>query len=94
MRPQWCMGTIGAVSDFTERQQRELWARARRMLGEIEHLAPLIRENLDSGLPSGVDEYLRSPYILHVLDQATDLVTNAQSVMHDLERIHWIEEIP
>jgi hypothetical protein len=87
------MSTIGAVSDFVRNRQRTLWARALRQLAELEIQARLLRENLEPGLDS-LEEYQRPMMTTHVLDLSTDLLSYAQRVATDLERISWMEEIP
>lgn len=79
------------MNELAGSKQRERWARARRQLGEVEHLAGLLRENLDAGLGS-LEEYQRAMFITHCLEQATELAGYATRVAADLERVSWMEE--
>lgn len=88
--------TIGTVSELTRRKQRGLWSRARRQLREVQEAAARLATEFDE-LSGGLDEleiYQRSMMIIHLLDRSTDLLSHAQDLASDLQRISWIEELP
>lgn len=82
MRPQWYLGTIGAVSKLIDKRLNEMRAQAIRHLLETEQLAKQLRDRLEDEGNTLVD-------LVHPL---TDLHSHAMNLVGLLDRSMALEE--
>lgn len=83
MRPQWCMGTIGAVSDLVQKKIRQWRTEAIHNLYELEQMAEQVRGRLEAdGQRSLIAEQ----------EWINDLHSEALSIVSYLDRTIGMEQ--
>lgn len=81
MRPQWCTGTIGAVSDLVKQKQAEWDGKAIRRLFELEMAANHLRAQLEHG----------DTCLANVDHQASDLLSHVMNLMTLIDRAQGLK---